>query len=71
MSIKVMAFLRNFREALIKSDVQIAPSKFSSEKCKNCEGILTDFKQFLCCSGGKFASKLCIKAHAVIYSEVP
>ena len=71
MSIKVIAFLRIFREALIKSDVQIAPSNFSSEKCKNCAGILADFKQFLCCSGGKFASKLYIKAFAVIYSEVP
>ena len=36
------------KEALIKSDVQIAPSNFSSEKCKNCAGILADFKQVLC-----------------------
>ena len=37
-----------FKEALIKSDVQITPSDFSSEKCKSCAGILSDFKQFLC-----------------------
>ena len=32
------------KEPLIKSDVQITPPNFSSEKCKNCAGILTDFK---------------------------
>ena len=60
-----------FREALIQSDVQITPSDFSSEKCKSRAGILSDFKWFLCCPGGKYASKMYIKAYAVIYSEVP
>ena len=59
-----------FREPLIKSDVQITPSDFSSDCAKTAQEsrrISTVFVRY----DGKYASKLCIKAYAVIYSEVP
>ena len=58
------------KEALIKSDVQITQSDFSSDCAKAVQepvGFQAPFVQY----GGKDASKMCIKAYAVIYSEVP
>ena len=61
---------RSFKEALIKSGVQITPSDFSSDCAKAAQESCRISSSF-CAIWRKYASKLCIKAHAVIYSEVP
>ena len=54
------------KEALIKSDVQITPSD-CAKAVQDPVGFQAVFVQY----GGKYASKMCFKAYAVIYSEVP
>ena len=58
------------KEALIKSDVQITPSDFSSDCAKGAQESCRISSGF-CAIWRKRCKKMCNKAYAVIYSEVP